>query len=263
MSNEVTTPAARPLDEFDTYVDTVAGDDEQTSERVIQGQHLRFTNEGNWQLRDGDTPFTKKLVAANVRRCLTRWGSDNKPVKEETRFLAPGELIPDVEALNENVPRSQWRIGPSGQPQGPYVVQRIVYFVDPVSLDKYTYPTSTIGGSIAVDELVDRVKWLRRFRSHTTYPLVQFAKRPMKTRFGIRPRPHFEVVQWIMLNPSSGMIPTDDPRQLPPAKPAETPGKPEEASTTPETPGKPLDAVPLKTVSEPSTSEALNDRIPF
>jgi hypothetical protein len=250
MSNEVTpTPAARPLDEFDGYTDEVVGEDEQISERAIQGQRVKFTNDGAWLLTDDATPLTKKVVAANVKRAVIKWNANNKP---ETRFLAPGEPVPSIKALNEEAPRSEWREGLNGQPQGPYQFQQLVYLVDPVGLDKYTFATATIGGGIAVRELVDRIQWLRRFRGPGTYPLVHLAKKPMKTKHGIRPRPHFEIVEWIVLDPSSGMIPTDDPRQLPsPAKPAETPG------------AKALDAAPLKTVKPPNLSEDLNDEIGF
>jgi hypothetical protein len=256
MSNELTTPAARPLDEFDRYTDVIAGADEQTSERAIQGQLVRFTNQGQWMLAD-ETLLTKKLVVANVRRCLTKWGPDNKP---ETRFLAPGELVPDVEALNEAAPRSEWREGPNGQPQGPYVVQQLAYMVDPVGLDKFTFPTSTIGGGVAVRDLIDRILWLRRLRGNAVYPLVQLTNRFMNTRWGGRPRPHFEIVQWITLDPSGGMIPTDDPRQLPPQQPAQQ-AAPKAAPQQPV--AKPLDAAPLRTVEPPSVSEDLNDKIPW
>jgi hypothetical protein len=248
MSNEVTTPAARPLDEIEGYTDAVAGDDERTSENAIQGQRVRFTNEGTWLLMD-ETPLTKKLVAANVRRCVTKWGLNNKP--EKTRFLAPGEPIPDIKGLNEAAPKSEWKDGPNGQPQGPYQAQTLVYLIDLIGLDKYTYASGTIGGGIAVRELIDKILWLRRFRGNNAYPLVQLANRFMKTKWGGRPRPHFEIMEWIILDPASGMIPTDDPRQLPsPQQPAEVPGKP-------------LDAEPLKTVKPPSYAEELNDKINF
>jgi hypothetical protein len=52
-------------------------------------------------------------------------------------------------------------------------------------------------------------------------------------------------VQWITLDPDGGMIPTDDPRQLPPVI-------------------KPANAEPeLRTVDPPSVSEELNDEIPY
>jgi len=271
MSNEVTTPTARPLDEFDGYNDDVAGDNEQTNERAIQGQHVRFTNESTWLLAD-ETPLTKKLVVANVRRCVTKWGANNKP---ETRFLAPGEPIPNIKALNEAAPKSEWREGPNGQLQGPYQAQQLVYLVDPVGLDKYTYASGTIGAGIAVRELVDRILWLRRFRGNNAYPLVQLSDRFMKTRWGGRQRPHFEIVQWITLDPNSGMIPTDDPRQLPaPQQPTQqtqqsAPSAAPQAAPSAQpaaqqqSAAKPLDAVPLKTVEPPDLSEDLDDRIPF
>jgi hypothetical protein len=102
-----------------------------------------------------------------------------------------------------------------------------------------------IGSGIFVRDLIDCILWLRRFRGSSVYPLVQLTNRFMNTRFGGRPRPHFEIVQWITLDPDGGMIPTDDPRQLPPVI-------------------KPANAEPeLRTVDPPSVSEELNDEIPY
>jgi hypothetical protein len=256
MANEVTTAAPRALDEFDGYTDDIVGADEQTSERAILGQHVRFTNEATWLLKD-ETQLIKKLVAANVRRAITDWSINNEP---KTRFLAPGEPFPDVKALNEAVPKSLWREGPGGL-QGPFQAQRLVYLVDPVGLDKYTYATSTIGGGIAVNELVDRILWLRRLRGNAVYPLVRLTSKPMRTKHGPRRRPHFEIVEWIALNPDGHMIPVDDPRQLPPQQPAEQPSQ-QPAQPT-EAVAKPFNAAPLKTVTMPNYEEDLNDTIPY
>ena len=65
-----------------------------------------------------------------------------------------------------------------------------------------------VDGGIAVRELIDRINWMRRFRGNAVYPIVQLSTRFMKTKFGGRLRPNFEIVSWTKFEPgSSGMIP--------------------------------------------------------
>ena len=143
---------------------------------------MRFTNEGQWVLPD-QTQLTKPLIAVNVRRTLDQVGK-RQEAGRPTIFLKAGEKIPDLEKRNEETPKSEWVEGFDGKPKGPWQAQHIVYLVDPVSIDQYSFPTSTIGGGIAVRELVDRINWMRRFRGNAVYPIVQLTTRFMKTRFG-------------------------------------------------------------------------------
>ena len=42
-----------------------------------------------------------------------------------------------------------------------------------LSASTSNYPTATIGGGIAVRELIDRILWMRRFKGNAVYPVVQ------------------------------------------------------------------------------------------
>jgi hypothetical protein len=95
---------------------------------------------------------------------------------------------------------------------GPWQMQHVLYLVDPQTLDKFTYPTSTTGGSIAIRELVDKVKWMRRHRPDAN-AVVTLSDVHMNTRFGGRQRPHFNVVRWIGLN-DKGALSTSKPAAL-------------------------------------------------
>src|SRR5213076_1020510 len=75
--------------------------------------------------------------------------------------------------------------------------QSLVYLLQPQSLDRFTFATNTVGGSIAIKDLVDRTKWMRRFRGENVHPVVTLSDRFMATRFGGRQRPHFNIVRWI------------------------------------------------------------------
>jgi hypothetical protein len=259
MSNDVASKEPRSLDEFEDWTDEVESRDEQVSERAIIGQLVRFTNEGQWLLPE-QIQLTKRLIVVNARRTVTKWGKDKKPV--ETIFLKAGEKIPDLEKRNEETPKSEWVEGFDGKPKGPWQAQHIVYMVDPVSIDQYSYPTSTTGGGIAVRELIDRIIWMRRFRGNTVYPIVQLTTRFMPTKYSGRLRPHFEIMDWAKFEPGGGgMIPVSDPRQLPPQQPANKP--PEAATNKGEKIKAVLTAIGAQTVEPPSAKEVTGDDIPW
>jgi hypothetical protein len=222
MSSNVTVQQARSLDEFADWTDEVESRDDEISQRAIVGQSVSFGNDGKFRLRD-KTELTKPLIVANCRRVLTKWGKEKRPV--ETVFLKAGEKIPDLEKRNAETPRSEWIEGFNHEPKGPWQAQHVVYMVDPVSIDQYTYPTATVGGGIAVRELIDRILWMRRFKGNAVYPIVQLTTRSMSIQRGTatRPRPHFEIVNWTKFETDeANVIPANDTRQLPLQPPAET-----------------------------------------
>ena len=265
MNTDVTPAEARSLDEFEDWSDEIDSGEEQVSERSIIGQRVRFGNDGKWRL-PGQVELTKPVIAVNVRRSIIKWGKDKKK-PPETIFLKAGEKIPDLKKKNEETPKSEWVTGFDGKPKGPWEAQHVVYMIDPISIDQYSYPTSTIGGGIAVRELIDRILWMRRFRGNKVYPIVQLATRIMSIQQGSaeRPRPHFEIVDWAGLNPASDkLIPASDARQLPPQQPAEQPSevathKSEKAEKLKAA----LRAIDMQTVEPPSAKEATGDEIPF
>jgi hypothetical protein len=264
MSNNVAVQQARSLDEFAGWSDEVESRNEEISERAIIGQSVSFGNDGKWRLRD-NSELTKSLIVANCRRVLTKWGKEKRPV--ETIFLKAGEKIPDLEKRNEETPKSEWIEGYDHKPKGPWQAQHVVYMVDPVSIDQYTYPTATIGGGIAVRELIDRILWMRRFKGNAVYPVVQLATRPMSIQRGTttRPRPHFEIVSWTKFDADDvDAIPATDTRQLPPQWAAEqleafAPNKTSNAEKMKAV----LHTIGAQTVEPPNLKEETGDEVPW
>jgi hypothetical protein len=141
-------PLEPEVDGFDGFTEEVEGQ-EAARRAVIQGTKLAFTNEVTWVGGDEQIspPSTREFIAVDIARVVQKW-VDNLPV--ETRILGPGEKVPDLIALNEAIPRSQWGKDPSGNPRGPWQFQYVVYLLDPITLDRFSYPTGTSGGKIAV-----------------------------------------------------------------------------------------------------------------
>jgi hypothetical protein len=249
IMNEIMKP---PLDGFSgLFDDTVEGEDSATN-RLIQGQKVKFSNQATWTIGEGEElPKTRELVAANVTRVTQKWG-DGQPI--ETRILEPGEKFPDVEKLNANTPQSEWREGPDGKLHGPWQNSYVVYLLDMNNAERFTYVASTIGAGIATRDLIDRTRWMRSFRGANVYPVVTLSNTFMNTRFGGRQRPHFIVKRWVALGGEGAVPPTEPPALTGP----QTVAPPKEATS--DNANKKPD---LKEVKPVTLNEELNDAIGF
>jgi hypothetical protein len=85
--------------------------------------------------------------------------------------------------------------------------QHIAYVLNPATLDRYCWPTGTTGGKIAIRELVDKTKWMRRFRGAGCYPVVTLSNVFMNTRFGGRQRTHLVIKRWTSLDAGGNSVP--------------------------------------------------------
>ena len=190
----------------DGFEDAGAGDD-PSANRIIQGELIKFTNTATWVTRIGEElSGTLEFVAVDVIRVVQRW-QDGRPI--ETRVLQPGKKFPNLEELNATVPRSEWREGPDGKLRGPWEAQYLVYLHNPETAERFTYATGTIGGGIAVRDLICRVIWKRKFCGEQVFAVVSLSAVPWKTRHGTRLRPHFEVKRWEGLSSGGVLLPTE------------------------------------------------------
>jgi hypothetical protein len=214
-------PQSSAVDNFAGWNDNVEGAERPQSAGIIQGALVKFTNGATWLTNDDDEVTSDlELIAADVIRVVQRW-EDGKPVK--TKILEPSEPFPDIEAMNEAVPRDEWIDGPNG-PRGPWQAQHLVYLLDPASMEKFAFATGTTGGRIAVRELVDKTVWMRRTRGPNVYPVVTLSDTHMNTRYGGRQRPHFKIVKWTRLGGEGG----EELAALPAPKPVSEPTLAEE-----------------------------------
>jgi hypothetical protein len=258
MSNDVVKKDPTSVDNFAGWEDGVEGDDQPQSAGLIQGSLVKFTNEAMWVTRDGaELPADLELVAVDVGRVVQKW-QDQQPV--ETIILQPHQKFPDIGEMNKKTPREEWVEGPDKKPRGPWQAQHILYLVDLATMDKYTFPTGTTGGRIAIRDLRDKLVWIRRLRGPNVYPIILLADTFMRTRWagpgGGRQRPHFKIIRWVRLGGEGGEVealPPPSPQALDQsAKPVEKPAQPR----------MPESELPLTTVKEPSLQEELNDDLP-
>jgi len=157
------------LDGFDGFTDEAEGEDQDrfVGGRVIQGTRINFTNEAIWvDAAKEKLPSDLELIVVDIGRVVQKWGKDNLPSGPPIT-LEPNQKFPDINALNEKCPKSEWRER-FGKLEGPYQAQYVVYLWDPVTMNKYTWPTSTIGGHICVADVIIQ----RRITLDRTTPLT-------------------------------------------------------------------------------------------
>jgi hypothetical protein len=231
--------------------------------RLIKGQLIRWNETNGWMDRDGLRP-PEIMLAVALSEAIQRW-RDKKVVEEIT-----AKPLPDVNLLNEAVPKHEWEPGLDGQPKPPYSHQFVVYLLDSGSGAFFTYLNSTVGARIAHEQLREKVVTMRTLRGTRVVPVVKLTHRPMKTFVGMKHRPEFEIVGWKQLGGEGGTLPSPRAPQLTSPGTAEKPeSKSEPASDpTPEPKSKASNAAnatlsALADVSEPTTAEVMKDSIPW
>jgi hypothetical protein len=166
----------------------------------------------------------------------------------DTIEVPDGEKMPDVNAMNEAAPREEWGTDLNGNPVGPFVRVLVLKMLDASTMDRFAFVTSSVGGSIAVGDLSDKTKVMRRLNGPNVVPVVSCNVTNFKTRFSMRKRPDFRLVRWIALGGDSGLPKPAEQKTL--AAPAPAPVKKK--------------AVGIGTVvAEPTLKQEANDEIPF
>jgi hypothetical protein len=124
---------------------------------------------------------------------VQRW-QDQLPV--ETIVKLPGVPLPDVDELNAKIPENEWEEGLDGSPRPPWVKQHVVYLLNPHDASLFTFINSTTGAMIAVERLKDKVRWMRALRGEKVMPFIKLDAKPMPTKFGMKQRPEFTILEW-------------------------------------------------------------------
>jgi hypothetical protein len=178
MANDLTT--SEPDDGFE------ASHSRRASGR--SGNYLRWNDKQHWLDRDGITPPSPLLVIA-VGELLRRW-------KDNQREDIVDKPLPNPDALNASIPVSEWEASVDGKPRPPWSHTVAVYFANLNTGETYKYEAPTTGAHIAHDALTESVTTMRALRGTKCMPLVNLGERPMKMKFGMGMRPHFEIIGW-------------------------------------------------------------------
>jgi hypothetical protein len=70
-----------------------------------------------------------------------------------------------------------------------------LYLLDPLTAEIFTFASNTTGGRIGISDLTAQIQLMRNTRPGAV-PIVELQSRQMKTKFGMKPRPFFQVCGW-------------------------------------------------------------------
>jgi len=167
-----------------------------SNNRLIRGMLLRWNETHGWLDRDGLRP-PDILLGFAINDALQQW-------KNKVADTITTKPLPDPKELNDKIPQSEWELGLNGLPKPPWEHVVVVYLVDPATGAFYTYLNSTAGAHIAVEQLREMVIAMRALRGARVVPVLKLGWRPMKTKVGMKRRPHFEPIDWKLVGGGGG-----------------------------------------------------------
>jgi hypothetical protein len=216
MSNDVTTPPGGGFDD----------DGFSTSSSSPGRGHdfLRWDADEGWIDRDGVAAPSPMLVV-KVDEILRKW-TDNS---HEDITAKP---LPAPDELNAKIPINEWKEGVDGKPRPPWAHHVVIDLVNPATATKYVYAAATVGAHIAYEQLKENVITMRMLRGARVMPLVKLSSRPMRTKYRMSERPHFEIIGWHTPGGDAGALAPPTPPQLPSPSASEAPPAADEAPQT-------------------------------
>ena len=230
---------------------------EQTGQKqgAFGGAHLLKYVTDHFVTREGEViEPTREMVCLGLKKIVQKFVGQKLI---DTIVVPNDEKMPDVNAMNEAAPRDEWGKDLNGNPVGPFTRVLVLKLLDAQTMERFAFVTSSVGGSIAVGDLSDKCKIMRRFKGPNAVPVVSCSTTLFKTKFGTRKRPDLRVLRWIELKDDGGgeLPKPEQPKQIEQPKPMKMAAAP--ASTF----GKPLSfGAPLE---PPTTKQEMEDEIPF
>jgi hypothetical protein len=242
MANEVTSHEREADDGFSAS---------SRSSRVGRGSYIKWNDKQGWVDRDG-VAVPSPLLVVGVNEILRRW-------KDNVAEDITDKPLSSADELNAVIPVSEWECGVDGAPRKPWALNVVVYLVNLATGETYTYVAPTVGAHMAYDALKEAVITMRALRGDKCMPLVNLSERPMKKRYGMGLRPHFEIIGWKTPGGDANAIPVQPAApQLtgPAAVPTLAPEAPSALTTPVEEPAAPAPKQPEPQQAKPKSRQA-------
>jgi hypothetical protein len=151
-----------------------------TGRGAMRGSPIAYNAvDGNYWRDRVDVVNGEKLVVLACRRGYQYWPLDG--AAPQLLLDEPGAPHPERNAFGDQ-DESKWRDGPNG-PSDPYVDIWALFCANPETGTESTFITSTAGGFMAVEILVEEIRKKRR-RELDAYPLARLEDTTFKTRYG-------------------------------------------------------------------------------
>ena len=181
---------------------------ERSGTNLLKGIMVKFAD-GTFKANKTETlqqgPQGPALVVVGIVTCWIRWQA-GRPV--EHKITRSGQAQPWRADLGDD-DRTEWELDLGGLPSDPWRDTRYVYLIDPRSGKTYSFVTDSVGGRRAVGELKDAIMTVRQAQPGAL-PVVRLATSSMKTKYGVKARPDFQIVDWRGGTPSEPAEQTED-----------------------------------------------------
>jgi hypothetical protein len=166
--------------------------DDGYDDQPIKGPILKCVD-GRWSVRDGT-----ELTAGEPFLCTGTAVGNQRFIDNVSELILkePGKPLADVDDLNEQVPQDEWEEGLDGKPRPPWQRVYLIYLVRKHDASSMTFISGTAGARIAFNKLTSQIHNMRIFRGTNVAPLLKLSAKPMKTSFGTKMRPDFEVIEF-------------------------------------------------------------------
>jgi len=185
---------------------------------------LKFVD-GHFVTREGEEIGPdKELVVLGLNKVVQKFVGRKLL---DTIIVPDGENVPNLKEMNDAAPREEWGVDLNNNPVGPYTLVLVLKLINGLTLDRFAFITNSVGGSIAIGDLSDKTRIMRRFRGPNVSPVVSLNVTTFRTNFGPKKRPDFRIVRWIRLSPD--VLPGPE---RPTAAPTPAIGRPEPATPT-------------------------------
>jgi hypothetical protein len=257
MSNDVTKKETWPRDNFgwEPDIEPTPGETDRPA-RSMQGESkLKFVDP-NWSV--DDIPCNgRELICYDKTYSVIRW-KDDRSGPEQVIPVARDAKPPNLKEMNAKIPQEEWNIGLNNLPEPPYQLQRCLEFLDPVSMERLSWPhnVTVVASSRAAEELEGRIKITRCLRGEDVFPLVRLEHRHMPTQYNPRgrQRPYLAIIKWVRLG-KQGIEYVDI--NAPVQAQLERLTSAEPAKSTQQS------VLPMQSVPEVSLSEEMEDEVKF
>jgi hypothetical protein len=232
-----------------------------SADRVQRGLILNWNDTADWHDRDDcKVSGTGGMLVMGMFEALQRW-------QEHRPYYITQHPLPDPEQLNAKIPQSEWELDMNDDPTPPWKRAFGVYLVNEKTGTLYTYCNTTVGARMAIEQLSEAVTVMCLLRGEDVLALVDLQRRPFKTAYGMKSRPHLHVLEYRRPKRNPGGAPslmsqTSTPQISGPSTPAastELKSTPPAAVAT-STPATPRDTTePVKPVT---VGEFIKDEMP-
>lgn len=149
--------------------------------------------DGRWSLHASGEEFLpgKTMLVAKYERLIRRWFADGPSDIVETAD-AP---LPDVIALNAEVPRSEWGTDLNGDEEPPFKVNYRVYLINPEDGGTYQIVNCTWGAEQMYGQIRSKIENMHAMTGRNLWPMCELRSQSVNRRLG-KLGPALKPVKW-------------------------------------------------------------------